>query len=70
MEYLDGGSLDERIPASGMREAEALRVIRKVGNAPSYIHDKNVLHLDVKPSNIMFRHKGDAVPIDFGISKR
>ena len=70
MEYLDGGSLDSRIPAGGMREAEALRVIRQVGNALSYIHSQNVLHLDVKPSNIMFRQNGAAVLIDFGISKR
>jgi formylglycine-generating enzyme required for sulfatase activity len=70
MEYLDGGSLDSRIPAVGMREAEALRVIRQAGNALSYIHNQNVLHLDVKPSNIMFRQNGAAVLIDFGISKR
>jgi len=70
MEYLDGGSLDSRIPTGGMREAEALRVIRQTGNALSYIHNQNVLHLDVKPSNIMFRQNGAAVLIDFGISKR
>lgn len=47
----------------------ALDVISQIGDALQYIHSKNVLHLDVKPSNIMFRG-ADAVLIDFGISKR
>ena len=47
----------------------ALDVISQIGDALQYIHSQNVLHLDVKPSNIMFRG-ADAVLIDFGISKR
>ena len=47
----------------------ALNVVHQVGDALTYIHSKNVLHLDVKPSNILFR-KDCAVLIDFGISKR
>ncbi|MBR6589759.1 MAG: serine/threonine protein kinase, partial [Bacteroidaceae bacterium] len=69
MEYLSGGDLHSRIPQHGMGADEALAYIRQVGEALEYIHSKNILHLDIKPTNIMFRHSGEAVLIDFGISK-
>ncbi len=47
----------------------SLNIIQQVGEGLSYIHAHNVLHLDVKPNNILFR-KDCAVLIDFGISKR
>ena len=68
MENIDGGALsDQHLP---MNEAKAVGYIRQVGKALAYIHSHNVLHLDVKPSNILLRRNGDAVLIDFGISKR
>lgn len=70
MEYLSGGSLNERISSFGLSEREALGYIRQVASALSYIHEeKKILHLDVKPSNVLFRANGEAVLIDFGISK-
>lgn len=69
MEYLSGGDLRSRIPHAGLSEAEAMDYIRQIGEALAYIHSKNILHLDIKPMNIMFRHSGEAVLIDFGISK-
>ena len=69
MEYLSGGSLSERIPANGLPESEAVGYIRQVAEALSYIHSEKILHLDVKPSNILFRKEDEAVLIDFGISK-
>ena len=69
MEYLSGGDLSSRIPKHGMEVDEALTYIRQIGEALGYIHSKNILHLDIKPTNIMFRHSGEAVLIDFGISK-
>ena len=69
MDYLSGGSLSDHIPSVGLPESEALRYIRQVADALSYIHAKNILHLDVKPSNVLFRENGEAVLIDFGISK-
>jgi len=55
--------------ATPLSKDDALGVIFQIGDALQYIHNQNVLHLDVKPSNIMFRG-ADAVLIDFGISKR
>ena len=69
MEYLSCGSLSDRIPSDGLPEFEALGYIRQVADALSYIHKNKILHLDIKPSNILFRKADEAVLIDFGISK-
>ena len=70
MEHLDGGSLGAKVDNGALGEKEALRYTFEIADALNYIHSQNVLHLDVKPSNILFRNNGEAVLIDFGISKR
>ena len=70
MEFFEGESLMDKVKESGpLSEEEALRYIRQVARALSYIHKKNTLHFDVKPSNILINGDGDAVLIDFGVSK-
>ena len=70
MEYLDGGSLDELISKKhGLSEAETVKYTMQIGNALSYMHEHKVLHLDLKPGNIMLNN-GNAVLIDFGLSKQ
>ena len=70
MEYLPGGSLKDNIPAGGFPESVALGYVRQIADALRYIHEeKHVLHLDVKPSNVLMRKNGELVLIDFGISK-
>lgn len=70
MEYIPGSSLGEWVRKSGpLPEDRALSAIRQIGAALSYAHGHRVMHLDVKPSNIMM--DGDrAVLIDFGLSKQ
>ena len=73
MEYIDGGSLGDLVKSHGpLDEATALGYIRQIGDALAYLHSCNILHLDIKPSNVLLR-KGrrgtEAVLIDFGISK-
>ena len=71
MEYLDGGSLEDRIAKKGgLGEDEAKRLAGKIGNALSYMHSQGMLHLDLKPKNIMLRANAEPVVIDFGLSKQ
>ena len=70
MEYIAGGSLLGSVKSDTLRsENDALRCIRQVADALRYLHERRVMHLDVKPGNIMLRPGGDAVLIDFGVSK-
>lgn len=71
MEYLDGGSLDDLIKRKQtLSEEETVKFARQIGQALSYMHRHNVLHLDLKPGNVMLNHEGNAVLIDFGLSKQ
>lgn len=70
MEYIDGGSLSDKVKATGpMREVQALGYVRQIADALEYIHDHKILHLDVKPANILLRNDREIVLIDFGVSK-
>lgn len=70
MEYLDGGSLDNLILSEGgLTEADALRYTREMATALMFMHNNKMLHLDLKPSNVMLK-RGHAVLIDFGYAKQ
>lgn len=70
MEYVSAGSLKDKVEQNGpMTENQALAYICQVSSALTYLHTQNILHLDVKPSNILIDSKNRAVLIDFGISK-
>ena len=71
MEYIDGGSLDDYIAHCGsINEKETAELISQIGDALSFMHQHKMLHLDLKPANIMRRSKGELVLIDFGLSKQ
>lgn len=71
MEYVSEGSLDEHIMAKGrLTSSECIGYAMQIANALGYMHKNRMLHLDLKPNNIMIRRNGDVVLIDFGLSKR
>ena len=70
MDFVEGSSLSDIISRKGkLSENEALGYIRQVAEALKYVHGKNILHLDVKPGNIMVEPSGKAILIDFGACK-
>jgi eukaryotic-like serine/threonine-protein kinase len=71
MEYVEGEDLRHRIKQRGaLSELEALLYIWQIAKAVMVIHDKGMLHQDIKPPNIMVRAgKAEAVLIDFGIAR-
>ena len=71
MEYIDGESLNNYIERQhGISEQESISLIKKVASAVNYMHSNKMLHLDIKPSNIMLRKSGEPILIDFGLSKQ
>ena len=70
MEYIDGGNLDEYILSKGsLTLTQTLEFTKQISIALSCMHSQNMLHLDLKPSNVMLR-KGVPILIDFGLSKQ
>lgn len=67
MEYIDGCNLHEYVKNKiRLKEEEAIRIIRSVGESLKIMHDRNTNHFDVKPKNIMMSNDGRIVLIDFG----
>ena len=74
MRFVEGGSLSSLVKEHGaLPVARAVSLISQIGQALSYLHSHQTMHLDVKPANILLDHDADgneqAVLIDFGISK-
>ncbi len=69
MERLSGDSLLERFKQAPLPLEEVTTLGAKIATALASLHRQDVVHLDLKPSNIMFRPSGEAVFIDFGLSR-
>ena len=71
MEFLEGTNLDDYIKMNGfLTENEAISIINEIGGALAYMHSQKMLHLDIKPKNIMRKSDGKDYLIDFGLSKQ
>lgn len=69
MEAVDGVSLAELLDHLGRLDLdEAAGVIGTVAHALAFAHDNGVLHLDIKPGNVLVTRDGDVKVTDFGIS--
>ena len=70
MEFLKGGTLDDRITVDKpLTYGEVLDYTEGIAKALKYMHSQYMLHLDLKPSNIMLDDHNRPVLIDFGLSK-
>ncbi len=68
--FIDGETLKDRLEREGRIDpAEALNIVLSVAKALAHAADNNVIHRDVKPSNIMIEKNGNILIADFGISK-
>jgi len=71
MEYIQGCSLKYMLETEGvLAEKKVLKYIYQIGQALEFVHQKNILHLDIKPNNILIDRNNNARLIDFGVSKR
>ena len=71
MQYIEGMNLNDYIQKKGrLNETEALGIVKDMGKALSYMHRNRMLHLDIKPKNVMIENDGKAILIDFGLAKQ
>ncbi len=68
MEYLEGGSLRDRLPEFTL--ADLFRTLDQICTALTCAHDQGFVHRDVKPDNILFRTLEEALLADFGIARQ
>ncbi len=76
MSYADQGTLADRLEVEGLTPAQAMEVVRQVGAGLQALHDRGILHRDVKPANVLFRsveggdcHTVRAMVGDLGLGK-
>src|SRR6476620_2529731 len=61
MERIAGHTLYKRLPELPLPCAEVAAIAAKIATALDELHRQHVVHLDIKPSNIIFRPTGEAV---------
>ncbi len=70
MEYVEGDSLDVYLHRRGkLSNEETENIIKQIAAALSYLHNKDVLHRDIKPQNFKVQPNGTVTMLDFGIAK-
>ena len=70
MEYINGESLQSIVEKRGVLSyAEAVNYIAQVADSLNYIHERHLLHRDIKPDNIMITPDFKAILIDFGSAR-
>jgi hypothetical protein len=79
MEYVEGGSLADRLDGKPWPIAEAVRLVERLARALQHAHERGIVHRDLKPANVLLfsgvsqNHEGEGlVPkvTDFGLAKR
>jgi serine/threonine protein kinase len=71
LEYLPGGTLEDRLRASGgpLPDAETEAIAADVARGLAHAHSRGVVHRDLKPTNVLFDEEGRAKLADFGIAR-
>ncbi len=71
MVLIKGGSLAQKLARSGpLPPRDAARMLRTIAEAVDYAHRYQVLHLDLKPANVLIDEHGEPQVVDFGLAKR
>jgi serine/threonine protein kinase len=69
MELVEGPTLADRIAEGPIPLAEALPIVRQIGDALEAAHERGIIHRDLKPANIKLRPDGTLKLLDFGLAK-
>ena len=68
MEFIDGPRLNDSVERAPLAPEEIARLGSALALALHELHRQDVVHLDLKPTNVLFRASGEAALIDFGLA--
>ena len=69
LEYIEGDALDVYCGQKELPVKQRLEVFSQVCEAVHYAHSQLILHLDIKPNNILVNNRGEVKLLDFGIAQ-
>jgi serine/threonine protein kinase len=69
MELVEGSTLTNRIKRGALPTDEALKIAKQIAAAIEAAHEKNIIHCDLKPGNIMIKADGMVKVLDFGLAQ-
>lgn len=69
MERIEGPNLQPRADDAPLAFDEVIELGARIAAAVHDLHRQHVVHLDIKPENVLFRADGTAVLVDFGLSR-
>ncbi|MDX6475004.1 MAG: eukaryotic-like serine/threonine-protein kinase [Gaiellaceae bacterium] len=69
LEYLQNGSLEERLKSGPLPDEETLRISTEMAAGLAHAHERGLVHRDLKPANVLFDAEDRAKIADFGIAR-
>jgi serine/threonine protein kinase len=69
MEYVDGGTVADRLKIGAMDVVESIKIISQVCEGLGKVHAAGIIHRDIKPGNILLTYDGVPKLADFGLAR-
>ena len=70
MELVEGQTLQDLLQAGTLTISRALEIIESVAHALAEAHRHNIIHRDIKPTNVAVNGRGEVKVLDFGLAKQ
>ncbi len=69
MELIEGCPIDTFVHAKHLKLTQVVDLVARVSDAIGYAHDNSVVHLDIKPTNVLISEDGLPHIVDFGLAR-